>query len=87
MDKEKRDKILRDEIRAVKELGENLGYGHLMSIASSLWTEALKEKGYPTEGVFVPTCLSFIKERHREMTIRKSEHYGLILRNSKIDEI
>jgi len=51
-----------DEIKEVKELGEKIGYGNMMSIASALWRKSLKEKDYPISGAFVPTCLEFIKE-------------------------
>ena len=51
-----------DEIKEVKELGEKIGYGNMMSIASALWRNSLKEKGYPIDGAFVPTCLQFIKD-------------------------
>lgn len=36
------------EIEIVKQLGDQIGYGHLMSLASALWRQTLKEKGYPT---------------------------------------
>ena len=42
------------EFQEVKILGNKIGYGNLMSIASSLWRKSLKEKGYPTDGAFVP---------------------------------
>ncbi len=51
-----------DEIIEVQELGEKIGYGNMMSIASALWRKSAREKGYPISGVFVPTCLEFIKE-------------------------
>jgi len=48
------------DVNNVKELGEEIGYGHLMSIASALWRKSLMEKNYPIDGAFVPTCLSFV---------------------------
>ena len=51
-----------NEIEEVKELGEKIGYGNMMSIASALWRKTAKEQGYPVSGAFVPTCLQFIKE-------------------------
>jgi hypothetical protein len=51
-----------NEIEAVKKLGEKIGYGNMMSIASALWRKSAKEQGYPISGAFVPTCLQFIKE-------------------------
>ena len=64
-----------DEIKAVKELGEKIGYGNMMSIASALWRKSAKEKGHPISGVFVPTCLEFIKEDLQYLDKRGREFY------------
>lgn len=42
------------EISIVDALGKEIGYGHLMSLASALWRKNLKEKGYPEDGAFIP---------------------------------
>ena len=52
----------KDEIAAVKLVGEKIGYGNLMSIASALWRRMLRQEGYPVSGAFYPTCPDFIKE-------------------------
>ncbi len=44
----------KDEILKLKELGDEIGYGHLMSLASALWRQSLQEKGYPVSGAFIP---------------------------------
>jgi len=64
-----------DEIKEVKELGEKIGYGNMMSIASALWRKSAKEKGYPISGSFVPTCLEFIKEDLQNLDKRGRELY------------
>lgn len=51
-----------EEIKRVKQLGDEIGYGHLMSIASALWRKDLKEMNIPEEGAFVPTIFSFIND-------------------------
>lgn len=43
-----------DEYRAVKLVGEKIGYGNLMTIASALWRRSMRDEGYPTSGVFYP---------------------------------
>jgi hypothetical protein len=43
-----------DEIAAVKLVGEKIGYGNMMYIASALWRRSMRKKGYPTSGVFFP---------------------------------
>lgn len=46
---------MKNEVLKVKELGEVIGYGNMMSIASALWRKSLKQKGFPIEGAFIPT--------------------------------
>ncbi len=53
---------LQSEINAVKQLGEQIGYGHMMEIASALWRKSLKEKDYPASGAFIPTIKQWITE-------------------------
>jgi len=64
-----------DEIKEIKELGEKIGYGNMMSIASALWRKSLKEKDYPISGAFVPTCLPFIKEDLQDLDEGSRELY------------
>lgn len=54
----------RNEIDMCKELGERYGYGHLMSVMSSLWRKSLSEKGGDDMklGAFVPTISTFIRD-------------------------
>jgi len=46
--------IITNEIMQVKQLGDNVGYGHIMMIASALWRKKLRDSGEPTCGAFVP---------------------------------
>jgi len=72
------------EINFVKNLGESIGYGHLMSIASALWRKSLKEKGYPEDGAFVPTCIAFINKEMVEMTEESNKMYDKICSTKEI---
>lgn len=67
------------EVLAVKKLGEEMGYGHLMSLASSLWRKALKDQGYPISGAFIPTIDTFITEEERPQLERTTRHYDWIV--------
>ena len=49
-----------DEIAAVKLVGEKIGYGNLMSIASALWRRDLRQMGIPESGAFYPICPPYI---------------------------
>lgn len=56
------------EVVAVQRLGEQIGYGNLMSIASALWRRKLVKaygNGYET-GAFVPTIKNLIKDEWHE---------------------
>jgi len=58
---------MKTDVKVIKQIGDQIGYGHLMSIATSLWKANMIEQGYPISGVFVPTCMAFIKDEHKEM--------------------
>ena len=68
------------ETNTVKELGEQIGYGHLMSIASALWRKNLEDSGYPTSGAFVPTCLPFVEKEIAKATKEEREMYDKMVR-------
>ncbi|MCP1185009.1 hypothetical protein [Paenibacillus sp. 1781tsa1] len=58
----------KSEIEAVKSLGEKIGYGNLMDIASALWAVSLEDKYGIKAGAFVPTVLPFINKKDRKVT-------------------
>jgi hypothetical protein len=60
------------EIQAVKALGNQIGYGNVMHIASALWANKLKtEYDIPIErtGAFVSTLIYDLKEGYQEAAI------------------
>lgn len=65
----------KEEIEAVKKLGEQIGYGHLMSIASSLWRENLRAIGAPESGAFVVTCLGQFDEAGERIAENSAKNY------------
>ncbi len=56
----------KDEIQAVRELGEKIGYGNMMELASAMWAVKLLRDYGSSEGAFVPTILSDLKRKPRE---------------------
>ena len=52
----------KDEYEAVKFIGEQIGYGNMMTIASALWRNKLKESGIPEGGAFIPTLPCAVKD-------------------------
>ena len=61
----KYDRDSRD-VYAVKRLGDEIGYGHLMALAHELWARHLEEKGLPREGAFCAVGHSMVKEEYVE---------------------
>lgn len=59
----KYDRDSRD-VYAVKRLGDEIGYGHLMSIAHELWARLLEAKGFPREMAFVVVGHSMVKDEY-----------------------
>ena len=51
-----------EEIESVRILGEAIGYGNLMTLASALWRKSLSDSGYPISGAFVPTCRDSVSD-------------------------
>lgn len=52
---------MRAEMLAVKQLGDRIGYGNLISWASALWRNSLREQGFPESGAFIGVCECSIK--------------------------
>ena len=55
----------KEEIAQVEQLGEAIGYGNLMDIASGLW--ALKE-GSPTH---MPSVIGFMTEEGKKVALQQ----------------
>jgi hypothetical protein len=51
----------KEEVVAVKQLGEKIGYGNIMSIASALWQLDLEKKHGLDSGAFIPTIIQLMK--------------------------
>ena len=49
------------ECEEVKRLGDQIGYGNMMTIASALWAKMLIDEGRTDIGAFFPTILSNMK--------------------------
>ena len=46
----------------VKQLGEKIGYGELMSLASIIWAAKLTDQGLPDAGAFYATGIFNMKD-------------------------
>lgn len=71
---------IKAEVIQVKELGEKIGYGHLMELASALWRKSLEEKGYPISGAFIPTIGACIEKEMFDKTENSRATYDEFVR-------
>lgn len=71
---------MKSEVEAVKKLGEQIGYGHLMSLASALWRESLNKKGYSRIGAFIPTTITSIRKELIESHQKDCFNYDKIIK-------
>ena len=69
------------EVVAVQRLGEQIGYGHLMSLASALWRRNLrKEYGEKiAEGAFIPTPKMLVVEDWQDNVEKENKLYDSIV--------
>ena len=54
--------MVKRDWEGVRELGEKIGYGELMSLASIIWAAKLVDQGLPDEGAFYATGLFNMKD-------------------------
>ena len=53
------------DVYAVKQLGDAIGYGHLMAIAHELWARHLEDKGLPRSGAHCVVGYPMVKEEYQ----------------------
>ena len=70
---------MKEEMLKVKELGEVIGYGNLMSFASALWRKELSNMNHPILGAFVPR----IDENLDQDDVLYDEYVNKLLSNSQ----
>lgn len=74
------NKNLPTEIMAVKSLGEQIGYGHLMELASALWRKKLQQSNTPITGATVPASIYDLKEEVLELVKKNCKIYDSIIK-------
>lgn len=63
-----------EEIRAVHRLGEQIGYGNMMDIASALWANSLERDYGITSGAFIPTIAGMMKKKDGERAVERQKY-------------
>jgi hypothetical protein len=79
--------MINQEVEAVKNLCDQIGYGNAMLIASALWKIQLIESGLSEEAAsdaaFVPTCLPFLKKKWQKVTAGERDNMMRLIDNGK----
>ena len=70
---------IKTEIEVVKKVGEKIGYGHMMELASALWRQKLRDTKVPETGAFISVLSSDVKGEALERAIKNNDHYDNIL--------
>lgn len=68
------------EVELVKTLGDKIGYGNMMSIASALWANKLEDSGVPKTGAFIPTIPSDMKKKWADKAIEEQTRRAGVFR-------
>jgi len=74
------EKQLVEEVLLVKRIGDRIGYGHLMSLASALW-----RRKFPSEaasGAYVCVCETSVKKDIMDAVKATNEVYDEIVKKA-----
>lgn len=71
---------LTDEAKLVKELGDRIGYGNMMSIASRLWADFLQSKDFPRSGSFLAVCDFQLRSPEIGRAVEERDRYPIYKR-------
>lgn len=72
---------MEQEIIAVKQLGEAIGYGNMMVLATALWRKSLRDNGYPESGAFIGTIYGLLDEGGRQIADKEIPMYDRLIEN------
>ena len=72
----------RDDVYAVKRLGDEIGYGHLMALAHELWARHLESKGLPRTGAHCAVGYSMIKDEYQAAALNDPIYKAIVERVS-----
>lgn len=75
-------KIFQREVLAVQQLGEAIGYGNMMEIASALWRLHLIDGGGPASGACIPMSLYTIKPEHKGLAEKEIARYDKLVKQA-----
>lgn len=71
---------IKQEVAAVERLGDSIGCGHLMALATALWRRKLKAKGLPENAAFIGVCDISIKNNRLNSVMKEVHMYDEIIK-------
>ena len=75
---------LKQEAEMVKRVGEQIGYGNTMMIASALWVQHLIDNGLDETsamlGAFYPACLGSLKKTNMKWAMEEMQRYRNLIK-------
>ena len=71
---------IKQETAVLEMLGDSIGYGHLMALATALWRRKLKAEGLPEQGAFIGVCDISIKDDRLDSVMREVRMYDEIIK-------
>lgn len=77
----------KQEIEAVKQLGEAIGYGNMMTLATALWRKSLRDEGYPQSGAFISTVYGLLDEEGKRIADKELPLYDELIEKTLKDDI
>ena len=69
----------KNEVQVVKSLGQSIGYGHLMQLASTLWANDLESHGLPRSGAHVPSVMPLLTEEGKKIAENSDNEYRCLI--------
>ena len=74
------DKQIKQQAAVIETLGDSIGYGHLMALATALWRRKLKAQGLPESVAFIGVCDISIKDDRLDSVMKEVRMYDEIVK-------
>lgn len=77
---------LKYDVAIIRRLGRQMGYGHLMQLASTLWANDLETYGLPRSGARVPSGFPLMTEEGQQLAIHEDNLYRTLIEHAEEGE-
>lgn len=71
---------IKQETAVLEMLGDSIGYGHLMALATALWRRKLRSQGLPENAAFIGVCDISIKNDRLKSVMEEVRVYDEIVK-------